>query len=432
MVAVAEAPSKDKTISLGEIQGQAEFVFDDRRYCLWIGGRGCAKTASGTFKLMRYLQENEGCKIVVLGPTYPQLRSGTMETIYEWLPPRWILRKLDSASDLRCDILIPGHKTPSRIYFRSSYNPDSFRSLEVAAVWADEIADCNPQALKILDACQRQKRPDGTFYPYQTWGTGTPRGQNWVFQRFIAKADAERVGPYFGTSYNNPFLPPGYTDELERSYTRGSRWWEQEVMGKFVAFEGLVYPDFSQEVHVKDPIGIKWRRVIGGMDFGISEASCVLLVGEDEAGRRWAFKEYYHPRPKLGELMGVIGKWRSDYNVQRYFCDPRAPLELNTLAALQIPITKANAEMETGVRIVSNLLAVQGDGKPGLYISPDCPNLIREMLSYCHDSAGYGDDTNFYDTIKKRQSDHALDTLRYAIMGAMGKTKKSNIVGFRF
>jgi hypothetical protein len=421
-----------REIDLTQIPGQEDFVFDDRPECAWFGGRGCSKTASGTFKMMRYLEENEGARGVVIAPTYPQLRSGTMETIYEWLPREWILQRWDSPDTLRCDILLPGWENPGRIYFRNAYNPDRYRSLEVAFRWLDEVSDCRRETLQVSTPCLRQKRPDGGHYPYQTWVTGTPRGQNWAYQRFVQHPDPAITGTYFGSPFNNPYLPQDYTRELEREYPPGTPLHDQEVMGKFISMEGLVYPLFDPDIHVKLPPDTNFKRVGGGADFGLSEASCGLLVGETAAGRRWAFREFYQKRASLGEVLGTMTRWRHEFHVERYFGDPRAPDELSTLNAAGIPISKANANMETGVRAINQLLAVDDTGEPGLYISPECPNLIREMLTYCHTSSGYGDGQSFYDSIKTRQSDHAVDTLRYVILGMMGRQAKCNIGALRF
>jgi len=382
--------------------------------------------------MMRYLEENEGARGVVIAPTYPQLRSGTMETVYEWLPPEWILQRWDSPDTLRCDILLPGWENPGRIYFRNAYNPDRYRSLEVAFRWLDEVSDCRRETLQVSTPCLRQKRPDGGHYPYQTWVTGTPRGQNWAYQRFIQKPDPAFTGTYFGSPFNNPFLPVDYTRELEREYPPGTPLHDQEVLGKFISMEGLVYSTFDPEIHVKLPPDTDFRRVIGALDLGTTEASCILLIGENAAGRKWVFKEFYQKKAREGEIMGTMAHWRGEFRVNTFFCDPRAPIEISTLNAAGIPVVKANASMETGVRAINNLLHVGEDGMPGLYISPECPNLIREMLTYCHTSSGYGDGQSFYDSIKTRQSDHAVDTLRYGILGAMGRQAKSNIVALRF
>ena len=382
--------------------------------------------------MMRYLEENEGARGVVIAPTYPQLRSGTMETVYEWLPQEWILQRWDSPDTLRCDILLPGWEHPGRIYFRNAYNPDRFRSLEVAFRWLDEVADCRRETLQVSTPCLRQKRPDGGHYPYQTWVTGTPRGQNWSYQRFIQKPDPAFTGTYFGSPFNNPFLPQDYVRELEREYPPGTPLHNQEVMGKFISMEGLVYSTFDPEIHVKLPPDTDFKRIIGALDLGTTEASCILLIGENAAGRKWVFKEFYQKKAREGEIMGTMSHWRGEFRVNTFFCDPRAPIEISTLNAAGIPVVKANASMETGVRAINNLLHVGEDGMPGLYISPECPNLIREMLTYCHTSSGYGDGQSFYDSIKTRQSDHAVDTLRYGILGAMGRQAKCNIVALRF
>lgn len=420
-------------IDLERIPGQQDFVFDNRPESAWFGGRGCAKTASGVFKMMRYYSEpkNEGARALVVGPTDHQLRYGTMETFYEWWPEEWIIRKWNAPGNLRCDVLLPGWEHPGRIYFRNSWNPDMARSLEVAVRWFDEVSSCRRDTFQISAPCLRQKRPDGGFYPYQTWVTGTPRGQNWAYQRFVQKPDPAVTGVYFGSPFNNPFNPPDYIKELEREYPPGTPLYDQEVLGKFISMEGLVYPTFDPEIHVK-PAPETFKRAIGAVDLGLSEASCVLLLGETASGRRWFFKEFYQRGAKASQVMSIMTRWRKEFGVECYFCDPRAPEEISTLNTMGIPTVKANASMEVGVRMVNQLLTVDATGEPGLYISPECPNLIREKLTYCHTSSGYGDDESFYDSIKKHQSDHAVDTERYAVLGAMGRQAKCNIVALRF
>ena len=420
-----------KEIDLTQIPGQEDFVFDNRPECAWFGGRGCSKTASGTFKMMRYLEENEGARGVVIAPTYPQLRTCTMETIYEWLPKEWILQRWDSPDTLRCDILLPGWETPGRIYFRNAYNPDRVRGLEVAFRWLDEVSDCRRDTLQISTPCLRQKRPDGSFYPYQTWVTGTPKGQNWAYQRFVQNPDPTVTGVYFGSPFNNPFLQEDRVKEWERDYPPGTPLYDQEILGKFIALEGLVYPAFDREIHVKAAPD-SFKRVVGAVDFGSTEASCILLIGETTAGRKWVFKEFYQKKARLGEIYGAMSRWRMEHHVETYYCDPRAPTDISTLNAAGVPVQKANANMETGVRVINNLLVVGEDGQPGLYIAPECMNLVREIMAYCHTSSGYGDDQSFYDTIKTRQSDHAVDTLRYVILGMMGRQAKCNIGALRF
>ena len=436
MVAIAEESAIDLTqvrcISPPGAK-QEDFVFDRRRRVAWIGGRGCSKSASGTFKAIDYVLEWEGARGIVLAPSYSQLQRGTMMTFAEWFPPEWVLKKNMSQDKMYWDILPPGHKKPGRIYFSNANNPDAFRSAEVAWVWMDEAADCKESVYKVIIACLRQKVPadlreklNRKHYPYQLWLTGTPRGQNWIYKRFVMKADPKRVGFYSARSMDNPFLPESY-EELAEEYVPGTAWYQQEIEGKFVDFEGLVYPSFDPEVHVQPlPSNIQFRKVVGGLDLGYGAGvTSSHLMGTDMSGRRWIFKELYQRRAPLNHVMSVLVRWRDEWHVRPFFVDPRANIELRTLAAAGIPAVKADARsIETGVRLITSLLEVKPFG-PGLYVTPDCPGGISEILSYCHE---HGADAETYsESIKKKQADDAMDEWRYMVVGDMARQPGHNI-----
>jgi hypothetical protein len=405
---------------------QRDFVFDRRPRTAWIGGRGCSKTVSGSCKVIDYVQNWEGCWGIILAPTFAQMGRGTRVSFETWFPPEWVLKKNMSQEKMYWDILPPGHTVPGRIYFSNAHNPDTFRSAEVAWVWMDEAADCKESVYKVIIACLRQRVPPAlqnnlgrAHYPYQLWVTGTPRGHNWIYKRFVEKADRKRVGFYTARSMDNPFLPESYK-ELAEEYAPGTPWYQQEIEGKFVAFEGLVYPMFDPEVHVRSlPANVKLQHVKGAVDFGTSDPTVIHLMGRDDSGRRWIFKEFYRRHTFLPELVSTLTAWQNEYDVVRFFGDPHAKTEIDTLSRLGVRIVPGYGGLiETGVRAISSLLEVKAGG-PGLYVTPDCPAAIAEALSYCHDRGG--DAETFTGSIKKKQADHSMDTWRYLVLGDMGR-----------
>jgi len=404
---------------------QEDFVFDRHKYVLWIGGRGCAKTASGIFKLMEYMHtpEHAGAAILATAPTWRQLQAVTIRTFDRWVPKEWIRKKHFSGDKMWVDMT-----NGCTVFFCNASNPDSVRGMEVAVIWADEIADCDRDFLDVVMPCLRQPG-----YPHQVILTGTPKGRNWLYQMFIDPQSRlpfingkEQVSLYRARSYDNPFLGRDYTATLESQYSGNRAMYDQEVMGDFVRYEGLVYPAFDYGTHVKPlPANVHFKRVVGGVDFGLTEPTAALLIGQDESGRYWEFKEFFQRRANLGEFLATLAKWRDEYHVQRYFCDPHGDREIQTLVANGIPAVKGDARsLETRVRVVNNLLEVKAGG-PGLMTTSNCVNLITEKQSYSH--AGSGKDDKFSDTIKKKQSDHMVDCEGYAILGIMSSQPRHNI-----
>lgn len=420
--------SEQESIDLERWPQQEKFVLDTSRYCVWIGGRGTAKTWTGVCKAIDYMATFPGSTLLIIAPTFPQLKATTMRMFFDLVPPEWILYRNLQPDSMFCDVLVNPDEKPCRVYFRSATQPDRIRGMWVAWSWVDEAADCNPELIDVLAPCHRQRG-----FPYQTVITGTPKGFNWVYKRFIDPTSRikrkvgkrEIISTYFATSMDNPWLPADYVDDLLAQYAGNRLMMEQEVLGRFVAFHGMVFPEISTELHRKMPSGKPWVRVVGGTDFGLSDPSALVLVGEDEAGRFHAFREFYQKHMLGSKFMALHSAWQFENKVKRFYCDPHFPSEIATMRNAGIRTTKGNSDIAASVRLINNMLA-DGPGGPRLFISPECPNLWTEMLGWSH--GGHGE--SFTDSIPPNQSCHAIDALRYALMGVIGRQHRSTVSDF--
>jgi hypothetical protein len=75
---------------------------------------------------------------------------------------------------------------------------------------------------------------------------------------------------------------------------------------------------------------------------------------------------------------------------------------------------------------VTRLLAVRGDGLPGLVVDPRCVNTIAEYGMYRYPAAPEGV------TLKRdprdepvKLADHAMDATRYALHGELGEAART-------
>jgi len=430
VTATAERPRvKDLEIDLTKVHcvlpdgaTQEDFVFDRHRYVVWIGGRGCAKTASMTFKVMEYVQQWPGAWVLVTAPTWSQLWTFIIPSFKKWMPPEWVAKWNLSGDKMWLDLV-----NGCRILFRNASNPDSIRGIEFSLWCIDEVAQCDRYLVEVGAPCQRQ-----AGYPKQTIVTGTPEGRNWAFNMFMNPASRippvngkEQISFYKATPLGNPFLPEDYVDELKALYSGNPTMAAQEIYGEVVAFEGLVFPNFRWDTHVKKPEKVEFRRVLGGMDFGMTDPSVILLMGMDDSNRRWVFKEFYMKQAGMRPLE-TAARWRAEYKTQVYFADPHNPHEIATMNGAMIPVVKGDARaIETRIRVINNLLEDKPGG-PGLYISPECPNLIAEMQTYAH-ARDTQLEEKFSDTLKKKQADHAIDAMGYMILGSMASQQGHNI-----
>jgi phage terminase large subunit len=76
-----------------------------------------------------------------------------------------------------------------------------------------------------------------------------------------------------------------------------------------------------------------------------------------------------------------------------------------------LPAVGAVNDVLPGINEVKRRLAVKKNGRPSLYIHPRCVNLISELESYAWQEGKEK---------PEKQGDHAVDSLRYALMHRPG------------
>lgn len=86
-----------------------------------------------------------------------------------------------------------------------------------------------------------------------------------------------------------------------------------------------------------------------------------------------------------------------------FWCDGSEPRTITSLSRAGLNARANKSKRDDGIREVGGRLKDAGDGRHRLYVSPDCVNLIEELQIYNAD---------------KKERDHAVDALRYAVMGA--------------
>jgi phage terminase large subunit-like protein len=268
---------------------QWEFVHCRARFSFYVGGVGAGKTTAGAMRAILRAIEHPGCLGLIGAPTYPMLRDATARTFFALLPEPLVETYARSEGYLRL-------RNGSEILFRSLDQPDRVRGLNLAWFWMDEAPLCGYYAWQVLKGRLRQKG-----FETAGWATGTPHGRDGFARDFeLARRPGQAL--YRASTYANAHnLPPGYVEEL--GYTGAFA--QQEVLGLFVAFEGLVYAfDASPQGHMREPVpGKAWSRVVGGVDWGYTNPAAALVFGLDGDDRARQLDEYYQRRAGLEEAL---------------------------------------------------------------------------------------------------------------------------------
>ena len=372
---------------------QDQFLFGDAKYSAFVAGIGSGKTFAGCVKAI--LKARSGEPGVIVAPTFAMLRDVTQQTLTDLLNTYNQPYKLNKSDGVL-------EYSGARIYMRSGDRPDRLRGPNLNWAYLDEAALMREVVWKIIIGRLRIGRNPGA------WITTTPAGFNWVYEYWVERA-LKKYTITHSTTRENIHLPAEYIEDLENTYT--GEFAKQEIEGDFVAFEGLVYSEFSRNIHVIDNFDIPehWMRV-RGIDHGYTNPFVCLWGAIDEDGRLYIYDEYYKKKTLVRDHAETI-KLRPNkaaWTVADHAAEANAQLN-----AAGINTSNAQKAVLDGIQRVTSRLKVQEDGKPRLYVTSNCINTIKEAGMYRWAEGRTGVNMR-EDPVK--EYDHAMDTLRYMIM----------------
>lgn len=399
---------------------QQAFALSDARFTALVAGVGSGKSHAGCVRALlaaggqlgsrRIRTPNLG---VITAPTYPMLRDATLRTFLEIAEPA-IARY--NKSEMLLELT-----NGSEIIFRSTDAPDRLRGPSVSWWYGDEAALYPPNVWQIMIGRLRQFGMAG-----RAWITTTPRGRNWVWQRFVQNATTD-YHIVRAATHDNPFLDTEFITALEADYVGDFA--RQELLGEFVAFEGLVYPEFQRERHTfTHPIDLTaYQRIIAGVDWGFNNPGVILLLGVTHDDHLDLIAEHYERRRPLADWVTTAQQLHDLYTIDALYCDPSQPDYIRAFTAAGLPAHKADNTVDLGIQRVRQALITRADGRPRLMIAHSAVHTISEFEQYQWASNPHG----LRDQPLKA-NDHAMDALRYALMGAAAATQSIETTTTRY
>jgi PBSX family phage terminase large subunit len=373
----------------GSHPAQRRFVESGARYVAFISGIGAGKTVGGIGRLLRNVASlNPGHTGYVLAPTVPSLRNVIIPELEKW-------GVLDRAEYNRTEkkLTFPNGST---VIFESADNDrkiERLRGPSIAYFWMDEAATIDSRAWDIMTGRLREGDHLNAFV------TTTPKGENWVHDTFVApetRLDCTNVVQGVPTQ-ENPHLPEAYTDEIVEEYE--GRFYEQEVRGAFVGFEGLVYPWFDDANLVDGPPD-DYDEVVYGVDWGHNNPAVALAILR--AGETWTVAdEWYERRCTVNDHSRAVESLVDEYGEGTIYCDPSEPANIEQFRRDGLAAKPAENDVTPGIQHVASLA-------DDLRVARGCQNVRNEFNQYQYRDDGESDDP-------LKQHDHAMDGTRYAL-----------------
>ncbi len=255
------------------------------------------------------------------------------------------------------------------------------------------------------------------------FGTMTPlKGLTFVYNEiFLNRHHDPEVWYEFMEWADNPYLAATEIAALEVSMDE--RVLQSRRYGKFAtAAEGLVYPEFDENVHVIEPFALpkEWQDTIS-IDPGLNNPLSAHWYAVDYDDNVYVVYEHYeagrdvdYHAEEIKRICRILD-WKTD-NKGRICALIDSAAKQRTLAGVKSVVelfyergilVNPNVEKDlfTGIARVKSYLNTK-NGLPNIYIFNTCVNLIDELKGYYW---GSGDSP-------RKVRDHSVDEMRYYLM----------------
>jgi hypothetical protein len=415
------------------------------RVCLpW--GRGIGKSQFTRWVWYLLAMQHPGIRIVLLMPTLEQARRVHADLILAELSGEW---KFLGATVNRTTWRI-SFQNGAWVQIVTAMNAQtSARGIRCDVVCVDEADDIDeslihavvkpwfsePRSMRILviGGTPRRGRKGLLWAAHKDW----PALYTIEADPAVAKR-LRRYKSFHATAYDAPeIVDPDYLEDIRRDTPEDI--FKREWLCDFDSAEGLVYAEFSERFHVREPPpGTQFTATLVGGDHGHVDPSVLVVIQMEGWGRDvrlWVTEEYYEtdkPATWWAELAKrLIVRFPHAY----WYCDTAGTgiTSSSLYAALGAKVQhvdKSGGSLERGIGYVKRWLQIhsriasardvpRGHVAPpteeyaSLYVHPRCKRTIDEFGMYRHRR----DPRNAEHVLEEilPGNDHALDSIRYVI-----------------
>lgn len=231
--------------------------------------------------------------------------------------------------------------------------------------------------------------------------------QHWFYTEWIQKAEEKNCLYVHFLMRDNPSLSPKVISRYESLYS--GAFYERFVLGKWVAVDGLVYPDAANGAYTAILPDSKPDELYVSCDYGTVNPTSMGLWGR-YSGTWYRMREYYFSSREQGrqktdeEYYADLCELCGNEQVSAVIVDPSAASFIECIRRHgKYRVIKAQNDVIDGIRKVSDSFK---SGK--LRITPCCKASLREFGLYRWDSSVSKDSP-------RKENDHAMDDIRYFV-----------------
>jgi hypothetical protein len=463
---------------------QDRFLQSRAKIQIYGGGFGNGKTSGAIAKVLQLANDYPGSNILLSRSTYPKLNDTLRKEFLKWCPKEWIKSFPMSVNASNTCTLHNGTMLNFRYIQQQGKSEETTTSNLLSATYdvvvVDQMEDPEISHKDFLDLLGRLR---GSAI-YRGTDSSMPRTgprwfvitlnptRNWVYKELVAPLhhylrtgeilenllcvrDSETSEPkldengkpylmielFEGATYENAHnLDADFIQTLESAYQGQMK--DRFLKGEWASYEGLVYPQFNEMVHMvseervkkylkwlrDEEYEIKWQE---GYDHGLTSPSCYLLSFIDHHGNVIVCDGYYKRDFAISEQFDSIRNLRRKWGAGDgdIYADPdimrRKGARGEKISDLfwtdaSLSITRADNGIGSGITKVGSYLNPRPLWKnpftldtpaPTLYFNNKLSFVTEEFSGYFwkRNSRGEREDK------PQESDDHAMDALKYLL-----------------
>ena len=186
--------------------------------------------------------------------------------------------------------------------------------------------------------------------------TNPDHPEHWLLKDYI-KSPAKGILSFHFALQDNTFLDQRYIKNIIETTPKGM-FSDRGIKGLWVSGEGVVYPDFDQNVHVITPEqarGIIFERVIAGVDWGWEHWGAIVVIGV-KAGSYYIIEEHAAQHKHINSWIAVAKDIIRRYGNIPFYCDPARPEHVASFQEAGINAFLGNNRVLSGIEAVDTLM----------------------------------------------------------------------------
>jgi hypothetical protein len=398
------------------LESQRRFHDSKARFKGFSGPIGSGKSQALCQEALKLSYLNPGRTGLIGAPTFPMLRDATQAALFEILERDRIPHEVN-----RGENVVVLTETRSRILFRAVEEFERLRGSNLAWFGLDELTYTSEEAWLRLEGRVRDPRARRLC----GFGVWTPKGYDWVYERFVA-SPVDGYETVVAGAFENRFLLdqiPDYYDRLKSSYD--PRFYEQEVLGRYLALTaGNVYYAFDRHANLSEEEMDPRRALLWALDFNVDPMCSVIAQIEGDrvtvldeivlsrASTYQACEEFAARFPRhaaglviyadaTGARLQTSGT--SDLDILRRF------FRNGDYEGVQFRIPTVNPAVRDRITVMNGALE-SAQGERSMRVHPRCKELIKDF-----EQVVFQENTQIIDKDRDPRRTHLSDALGYLV-----------------